>query len=310
MRVRIAVWLILMMFVGLAAHAQTLLGFPPGLFGKRASDVASTGCAVTCPGDLTFSGGAASFANWYSIYRCYQATYTGNVADIYAPADASHTLVTCSAGGIVNETLQALSTTCMVSCTLKTLYNQANPGTQDLGPGTRPTVTTGCVGGKPCAVCTKASSQYLVSSGSVTINQPISYYGIINLASRGSVAYLLTKTGVGLGASEALNRAFVTAGGGANAVTAAVSTAAWHGISGTVWPTQNGVAMLDGTDGSTITNVGTNNSSGTISLCASNSGTLFMDGNFVEGGLNNNSTQWNNADRALVYTNPKSYWGF
>ena len=119
-------------------------------------------CTPQCPGDLVT--GAFS----WSGLRCYNAAYAGNVADVYAPLDASHTLITCSAGGTLNETLQALATTCAVSCTVKTLYDQSGAGAcsgacnyTQATIANRPAFISSCVGSLPCMRFVGASAQQL-----------------------------------------------------------------------------------------------------------------------------------------------------
>lgn len=135
------------------SHAQ-FNGCPPGFCTLNTAAVTYVG-----PGDVT-SGALA----WWGL-RCYNAAYSGNVADVYAPADASHTLITCSAGGTLNETLQALSVTCAVSCTAKQLYDQTGGnncggGACDLTQATeanRPAFTLNCLNTtKPCLTFTTA----------------------------------------------------------------------------------------------------------------------------------------------------------
>jgi hypothetical protein len=138
-----------------AAPSMSLLGV-----GRGAPPTAYSG-----PGD------AVSGAKSYWGLRCYNTAYTGNVADVYAPSDASHTLLTCSAGGIINETVQALATTCASSCTVKTLYDQSGAGNCsgacNLTQATianRPAFVTNCVGGKPCMTFTAAAPTLMQSA--------------------------------------------------------------------------------------------------------------------------------------------------
>jgi hypothetical protein len=147
--------------VGAAATASAQVG---GLMFPGPGPGHSAGAGYQGPGDVVAS------PKVYWGLRCITAAYAGNVADVYAPADASHTLLTCSAGGTINETLQSLATTCAVSCTVKTLYDQTLSNgcfglTCDIANATeanRPTLILNCTAhNKPCMQFTLASSQVL-----------------------------------------------------------------------------------------------------------------------------------------------------
>lgn len=139
--------------------------------------------AYVGPGDV------ASGAAFYWGLRCYNNAYTGNVADVFGPGDILHTLITCSTGGILNETISPLAATCAVSCTVQTLYNQS--GSAITCPSTttcevtqnteanRPAYVINCTGftSKPCMVFTAASTQVLLNStgvGGTVLSQPYS----------------------------------------------------------------------------------------------------------------------------------------
>ena len=135
--------------------------------GKRGSGGGGGGYAG--PGDIV-SGATA----YWSLYHCYNTAYGGNVADVYAPADASHTLITCTAGGTINETLQSLATTCASSCTVKEFYDQTGNSNHliQATSGLRFTVTLSCLTALPCAVGLGSSSQCYTSAGTATETQP------------------------------------------------------------------------------------------------------------------------------------------
>lgn len=128
-------------------------------------------------GPIDINGAAVIYAG----LRCGSTSYAGNVADVYAPLDASHTLLTCSSGGVINETIQPLSTTCAVSCTVKTLYDQS--GSLACAGGTacnftepteasRPTFVANSSGTKPGMVFN--GSQGLKTANNLTLSQPLS----------------------------------------------------------------------------------------------------------------------------------------
>lgn len=82
---------------------------------------AVSGAAYTGPGDVV----SGAFG-WWGL-RCYNSAYAGNVADIWdsATGNTTETLLTCSSGGTLNQTVNTLATTCAVACSVKTLYDQS-----------------------------------------------------------------------------------------------------------------------------------------------------------------------------------------
>jgi hypothetical protein len=102
----------------------------------------------------------AAFALWST--RCSSNSYTGNVADIWDSATGSttETLLTCSVGGVLNQTIHSLATTCASGCKVKTLYDQSGASKcsaavcdlVEAANATRPTVTTSCQNSKICLV--------------------------------------------------------------------------------------------------------------------------------------------------------------
>ncbi len=138
---------------------------------------ASSAAPITPPGDVV--GSALAF---WSL-RCYQATYTGNVARIKSPSDALTTTITCSSG-VLSSTGTGLATTCAVSCTIDIWYDQSgnsNCGAVpcDLSQPTeanRPTLVTGCQNSLNC-LNVVGSSQTLCSNvgtggAGITQSQP------------------------------------------------------------------------------------------------------------------------------------------
>jgi hypothetical protein len=97
--------------------------------------VKSGGGGYTGPLDVT--GYTSAYAYWGM--RCGSTSYTGNVADVFDSATGTiETLITCSSGGILNQTINSLATTCASSCIVKRLYDQTGHSARDLVP-----VTTG-----------------------------------------------------------------------------------------------------------------------------------------------------------------------
>lgn len=118
--------------------------------------------SYTGPLDVV-SGGVV----WYAVDRCGSGSYAGNVADIWDSATGSttETLVTCTAGGVIHETINALATTCSGGCRVKTLYDQVGTncsgGACNLTQATnasRPTATANALGSKYCATLTASTT--------------------------------------------------------------------------------------------------------------------------------------------------------
>ncbi len=94
------------------------------------------------------------------------------MADIFdaATGTTTRTLLTCSAGGTINETINPLSTTCAVGCKIRALYQQvsgASAGDAEQATNAlRPAYTANTFGTKPGVCFTAASTQYFVLANS------------------------------------------------------------------------------------------------------------------------------------------------
>lgn len=302
---RIVAGALAVLFVGILCQLQARAQMGPltgvdGPFARRSTSYVG-------PGDII-----ASATAWWGL-RCYTTAYVGNVADIYAPLDASHTLLTCSAGGVLNETLQALATTCAVSCTVKTLYDQSGalactPSTAcDAAQATeanRPTFIVSCTGGKPC----------LRGSGS----QSLTTLGLQNpLAQPNFVAAVANRTGNTSGNSgifgdtnanaafdfnASVNTVLLYAG---SALTATAADNAFHTLQYT----------LNGASSEIIVNGGTPVTGAAGAGVMSSSLSLFLDGfgNFLTGDITEVGL-WVSAPsstpKATLNSNQRAYWGF
>lgn len=171
-----------------AALAQSPLpGFPLGVFDNKAALSASSGGGgYTGIGDLGLSSPVA-----YWGLRCYSTSYSGNVADVWdgATGSTTETLITCSSGGTLNQTIHTLATTCAVSCVVKTLYDQSGANSCssaacDLTQTTnalRPTFSTACsvlTGANPWCMVFNGTSQYLSISSGPTQAQPFTFSAV------------------------------------------------------------------------------------------------------------------------------------
>jgi hypothetical protein len=138
---------------GLCLIATSAIGFYQSRDSNYNISIASSG-GYTGPVDVN----GTAFIFWST--RCGSTSYTGNVVDIWDTATGitTETLVTCSAGGVLNTSSPtALATTCAVSCSAKTIYDQSGgnkctgavPCNLVLGTGsTLPTVNTSFQNGK------------------------------------------------------------------------------------------------------------------------------------------------------------------
>lgn len=264
--------------------------------------------SYTGPGDVV-SG--ARF--WYGL-RCYNSAYNGNVADVYAPADASHTLITCSTGGVLNETLQALSITCAVSCTVKTLYDQTGgnnctAATCDLSNatiGNRPAFTLNCIGSLPCMTFTSASSQVLLSATNLTSTaQPNTFSAIAQTTNTAAARHLIGTNGGSanqIGYPTTNNTVHTFAGIN---LTGTASASSYHAFQAVL----NGASSVMSVDGSFPTgNAGASAMSNIISLGAINA-SQFMSGQILEAGAWN-GVAFSSGQATSMSSNQHAYWGF
>ena len=270
----------------------------------------NTSAAVTYqgPGDVV-----SGWKVWYGL-RCYSAAYSGSVADVYAPLDASHTLLTCSSGTI-NETLQALATTCAVSCTIKTLYDQSGAtqcssaacNATQATSGLRPAYITNCTpNNKPCMQFTGSSSQILTSGNATDLAQPNTVSTVMerNAAFTTLGAYFADSSGnITLRLSNTTGQIYSFCGNLTSGVTMANS--AFHAVQALLNGTSNSAIQVDNTN-TTGLNCGTNGFHFAYMIGEDNYGqyaTMYLS---EVGVINSDNTSYNSA----MYTNQKNYWGF
>jgi hypothetical protein len=251
------------------------------------------------PGDVV-----AGAKGWWGL-RCYNAAYAGNVADVYAPSDASHTLITCSAGGTLNETLQALATTCAVSCTVKTLYDQSGNGHDavNAAPTLRPALVLSCLGSKYCMAFVKATSQSLIATAVGATNQPWTFSSVANRTGsttsfQGSVSDQVG--GFGLQFGNAVNT-ILTYAGGTGASESGIADNAWHAIQSI----GNGVSSVIDGDGTATT--GNSNSGSLGANIVVGAGLATLDGRMTEAGLWGSG--FTSGNRSAMCHNQFTYWG-
>ncbi len=236
------------------------------------------------------------------------------MADVYAPLDASNTVLVCSTGGVINETVQALATTCAVSCTVKTLYDQSgalNCGGSacDLSQGTialRPTLTLSCLGSLPCM--TSAGSARLGTSSNSAVAQPFTITSGVKRTAGTTYSVVLTRAdgNAGLFMGNIANRAELYAGSDALFVQ---SDNSWHAIQGIF----NGASSSGTTDGSTTGSLNPGTSGLTTGpqplMGIFNDGANdHLTGTIVEVGLWGSS--FSGGQLTSMDTNIRAYWGF
>jgi hypothetical protein len=276
--------------------------------------VSGGGAAYTGPLDINGS----AYAFWST--RCGGSVYTGNVADIWdgSTGSTTETLITCSSGGVLNQTVNALSVTCAVSCRIKTLYDQSGSancsGACNVTQATnadRPSVTVNCQNGLICMVCNAATPTNLVSASTISNAQ----------AQALTVSYVAERTGntsaynsvigasggnLQLGFNNAANALFMYAAGSIPSNIVANDNVL-HAVQNIV----NGASSAWYLDGSSTT---VSTSPGSTGIAASNAidlcdgaGSDPTTGEVFEVGVWSGDKTTNNA---TMNSNQHTYWNF
>ncbi len=274
------------------AQAGTLglLGAGPG---SRAVAPSYTG-----PGDVV-----ASAVGWWGL-RCYNTAYAGSVAQIFDAATGSttQTLLTCSAGGTINETINSLATTCAVACVVATLYDQsgnAHDATQGSN-STRPTLVLNCIGSLSCM--NFSGSQYLnVAPANATQPWTVSaVYNHTGAAAFTSVYGDGSGNGYGIVTGSSANQIITWAG---SALTATATDSSPHAIQA-IGNGGSSVAYVDGS--ATNGAAGANQLTGAGSAIGNGFGAYA--GRIMEVGV------WGSAfsggNQSAMNSNQHTYWGF
>lgn len=276
------------------------LGLTAQILTPIVADTRHNSVSYTGPGDIV------SFSSWYGL-RCYATAYSGNVAAVWDSATGTtvETLLTCSSGGTINQTINPLSTTCTVGCVVKTLYDQAGGGF-DLTQSTlanMPTYTANCVGTtKPCM--SFISAQLLVAGsgwaqfGSLSFSMVAertsgfnAFTDVLGTSPNGNVQF-------GFYSSAATSFLF-----GGTVATVVTTDSAFHGMQGLI----NGASSKINIDGTSNTVSAGGSSVASDALCmgkCTNGGNPF---NVTEAGAANGDIS---AFFAALNTNQHAYWGF
>lgn len=279
-----------------------------GLTGGGVLTSVYTITSYTGPGDVT-SGAKA----WWGL-RCYANAYSGDVADVWDSATGSttETLITCSAGGILNQTVNPLATTCASGCNVKTLYDQSGASFCNSGASAcnltqatnadRPTYTQNCIGSLPCMTFT--TSQSLEGATSWELTQTYTGYGAGERTGSTSSYNIITGDSTGdaeLGFSNSANTAFIYSG--SVATKSSVNDNTFHVLQARF----SGSTSILQADSSQTTGLsaGSNNQDNEpcMGKCSSNG----LAGNALEAG-------WWSGDQSANFStmnsNVHTYWGF
>ena len=259
-------------------------------------------------GPLDLSLGSATVVAYWGL-RCGSTSYTGNVADIWDAATGSttETLLTCSAGGTINQTINSLSTTCSVSCAVKEFYDQTGNGhnaTQATN-SRRPILTQNCVNTSlPCAASIIANSSSL-STASFSQTQPFTLVTSSEFTSADTGRRAVLGGGGGniaMGWRQSSSACQITAGTEIDSTTAFTVN-----CNENTWYTQqaafNGASSswsINGTNHAGLS-VGTNALSSAAFFISDDGGSNYFTGNFYEGIMY--SGAMNSTDMATLNTN-------
>lgn len=211
-------FLFLLATVG-ALYAQAVILPGPGR--------ASTGSppAYTGPGDVVISAGG-----WFGL-RAYSLATRGNAAiNVCNVSDVVCTdFSTDATSGVLTITTVGGSSCSVVTCTVKTIYDQSGGG-NDLVQTTianRAVLTVSCLSGLPCLTFT-STKNYISASGPIT-TQPMTFSAVAQRnASFTSQAEILTgvNTGASIEFGPAANQIAIF--GGATERTAAATDSVFH----------------------------------------------------------------------------------
>lgn len=320
---RIGAALVVAWLACVSAVAQNVVG--SGVYG----DVKISGSGYTGPGDIQ------SYVAWWGL-RCYNSAYSGNVADIWdaATGNTTETLLTCSAGGTINQTIHPLATTCASSCVVAKLYDQTGNNacennsvsgfSCDVSQATnanRPTLTVSCQNGHPCVVFSGASSQQLLIQGGANatgltsaVAQPWSVSGVVERTGnfttfQSTVSFGHNNITAPLGFGASANTIALNAG---STVTAAGTDNAWNAVQSVA----NGSSSTIRVNGTTTSSL----NPGTRSIPNFQDGTNgfghigsdgfgdFTTGEFAEGGIL--SGAMSSGNQSSTEANERAYWSF
>ena len=279
------------------------------LTGVGGGPVASAAAGYQGPGDIV-SGASA----WYAANQCYNTAYSGNVADVWdsTTGNTTETLITCSAGGTLNFTVNPIATTCSSGCVIKTMYDQTGSlacggAACDVTEATlanRPTYTANALNSKACGTWTVSIA--LNSTNALTsIPQQFSYVAVAERTGSFTTAQRIIETssaGTRMGFSNAGNTTSINAG---SSFTAVASDSSFHALID-VFNNASSSIVVDGS--ATAGTAGAGASATTIEIGNETVTNSNLVGLFCEGGIwpvGLNATQYGNLN-----SNMHTRWNF
>jgi hypothetical protein len=264
-------------------------------------------------GDL----GLSSVTNYWG-FRCYSTSYTGIVADIWDSTTGSttETQLTCSSGGVINQTVNALSVTCASGCNVKTLYNQVANSTSAVSNMTqatnanRPTfLSSGCgySGGNAtyqyCMQGTTATVQYL-TTGTITSITQIFDFNIVGKTTEHTANQFALSAISGAHIQWGTSSGTIAVTFGTQITLTGATESVWH----TIFGEGNGsssYAQYDTTSSGAV--AGGSDATGTkLALCASTAGATPCTAFIAEAFL---TSAANEASWGAIQSNQNTYWG-
>lgn len=295
-------------------HAQNAVdAYTEACVSADVSDAYSGACGsapagYVGPGDLTAS------AVWWGGLRAYNAAYaTGSnpAIDIVDQAGANLLTVNILSTGYLDTASIATWVTAHTVTTIKVtkIYDQTGGASHAVQfvLASMPSLVispTGITAGKAAMFFASASSQQIVTPGSVVVNQPFTMSAVANrtttqVSIRGAVMSFAGGA-VRFGYSSNANTFYQYAGSGLNDFgTSANNT--WFGLQAFF----NGASSLVNVNGvnTATNNPGAGGSSGALAIGVTGGGD-FMDGYIAEVGV------WSGSVSASMGSNQQSNWGF
>ena len=261
---RLLGWILLLIGIGCLTQSQAFWQSRDSNYDISISG--GIGGETTGPGDL----GIAGISMWWGL-RCYQATSSGNVADVWdsATGNTTETLLKCSgSGGKINQTINPLSITCAIGCVVATLYDQSGQTLCNAGASpcnltqatnaNRPTLIQNCLGIQPCMAWT--STQLLVAA--ISGNAVAQTFTVSSVAKRtGSFTSQSTITGMSGGQVQVMffsTANQVAAYAGTLSAGVAATDSSWHALQMIF----NNASSTINVDNATITGSLTTNTNG------------------------------------------------
>jgi hypothetical protein len=264
-------------------------------------------------GDL----GLSSVTSYWGL-RCYSTSYTGIVADIWDSATGSttETQLTCSSGGVINQTVNILSVTCAAGCSVKTLYDQVANSTSAASNMTQATnanrpafLSSGCgySGGAAtyqyCMQGTTATVQYL-TTGTITSISQVFDLNIVGMTTEHTLNQFAIAAISGPHIAWGTSSGTIAVTFGTQITLTGATQGVWH----TIFGEGNGnssYAQYDTTSSGAV--AGGSDATGTkLALGASTSGGTPYTGFIAEAFITSaaNEASWGN-----IQANQNTYWG-